>query len=80
MLRELLIQARVESGLSVRDLANLVAERRGRSAESVRTTIHRYEADGGPEPRIQTVEDVLGALGLELKLSSMPSKKSSKPG
>ncbi len=80
MLRELLLQARVESGLSVRDLANLVAERRGRSAESVRTTIHRYEAEGGPEPRIQTVEDVLGALGLELKLSPLPPKKSSKRG
>ncbi len=74
------MQARIESGLSVRDLANLVAERRGRSAESVRTTIHRYEAEGGPEPRIQTVEDVLGALGLELKLSPLPSKKSPERG
>ncbi|MBK6515264.1 MAG: hypothetical protein IPM79_36220 [Polyangiaceae bacterium] len=76
MLRELLIQARVESGLSVRDLANLVAERRGRSAESVRTTIHRYEAEGGPEPRVQTIEDVLETLGYELKLVPLPRKNS----
>ena len=51
----LLIQARVDAGLSVRELAHVTAERRGRSAESIRTTIHRYEADGGPVPRIQTV-------------------------
>jgi transposase len=78
MLRELLIQARVESGLSVRELANLIAERRGRSAESVRTTIHRYEADGGPEPRVQTIEDVLDVLGYQLNLIRSPRTKSSR--
>ncbi len=78
MLRELLIQARIDAGLSVRELANLVAERRGRVAESVRTTIYRYEADDGPEPRIQTVEDVLGALDLELRVAPIAARKSSR--
>jgi hypothetical protein len=68
MLRELLIVAREESGHSITELARLVAERTGRSVEGVRTTIQRYEADDGPEPRVSTVEAVLDALGLELKL------------
>jgi hypothetical protein len=68
MLRRLLIRARKESGLSISDLARLIANRTGRSVEGVRTTIQRYEAEGGPEPRSSTVEDVLTALGLELRL------------
>ena len=44
MLRELLIKARIDSGLTVRELATIVAQRTGRSLEGVRTTIHRYEA------------------------------------
>jgi len=68
MLRELLIQARVDAGLTVREFANLVAERRGCSAESVRTTIYRYQAEDGPEPRVQTIEDVLSTLSLELRI------------
>lgn len=68
MLRELLIRAREDAGLSISELARLIAERTGRSTEGVRTTIQRYEADGGPEPRASTVEDVLNALGLELRL------------
>ena len=67
MLRELLIKARIDSGLTIRELANLVAKRTGRSSEGVRTTIHRYEAEGGPEPRTRTLEDVLGALEAELR-------------
>ena len=75
MLRELLIKARVDSGLTIRELANLVAKRTGRSSEGVRTTIHRYEAEGGPEPRTRTLEDVLGALEAELKIVPIAKKK-----
>jgi len=78
MLRELLIQARVDAGLTVRELANLIAERRGRSAESIRTTIYRYEAEDGPEPREQTIEDVLSTLNLELRLAPITGKKTRK--
>ena len=78
MLRELLIQARVDAGLTVRELANLIAERRGRSAESIRTTIYRYEAEDGPEPREQTIEDVLSTLSLELRLAPIAGKKTRK--
>lgn len=75
MLRHLLIRAREDAGLSITELARLVAERTGRSVEGVRTTIQRYEAEGGPEPRASTVEDVLNALGLELKVVPKSSKK-----
>ena len=75
MLRNLLIQAREDAGISITDLARLVAERTGRSIEGVRTTIQRYEAEGGPEPRPSTVQDVLDALGLELKTVPKLKKK-----
>ncbi len=75
MLRELLLQARVDAGLTVRELATLVAARTGRSIEGVRTTIHRYEAEGGPEPRTRTLEDVLDALDAELKIVPRTRKK-----
>ncbi len=75
MLRELLIKARIDSGLTVRELATIVAERTGRSLDGVRTTIHRYEAEGGPEPGPRTIEDVLDALGAELKIVPMAKKK-----
>lgn len=75
MLRELLIQARIDSGLTVRELATIVAERTGRSLDGVRTTIHRYEADGGPEPGPRTIEDVLGALNAELKIVPIAKKR-----
>jgi hypothetical protein len=78
VLRELLIRARKVAGLSISDLARLVADRTGRSVEGVRTTIQRYEAEGGPEPRPSTVEDVLTALGLELRLVPKSSRKTAK--
>jgi len=79
MLRELLMQARIDSGLTIRELANLVAKRTGRSSEGMRTTIHRYEAVGGPEPRTRTLEDVMGALKVELQIVPIAKKKSSAP-
>lgn len=75
MLRELLIKARIDSGLTVRELATIVAERTGRSLDGVRTTIHRYEAEGGPEPGSSTIENVLGALNAELKIVPIAKKK-----
>jgi len=75
MLRELLIKARIDSGLTVRELATIVAQRTGRSLEGVRTTIHRYEAEGGPEPGPRTIEDVLGALNAELKVVPIAKNK-----
>ena len=75
MLRELLLKARVDAGLTVRELATVVAGRTGRSIEGVRTTIHRYEAEGGPEPRTRTLEDVLDALDAELKIVPRAKKK-----
>ena len=80
MLRELLIRARKDAGLSISELARLIAERTGRSAEGVRTTIQRYEADEGPEPRVSTLEDVLDALGLELRLVRKSKAKSGTHG
>jgi hypothetical protein len=77
-LRELLIHARKDAGLTISDLARVVADRTGRSVEGVRTTIQRYEADGGPEPRPSTVEDVLTALGLELRLVPKSPRKTAK--
>ena len=76
MFRKLLIKARVDAGLSITELARLIAERTGRSVEGVRTTIQRYEAEGGPEPRPSTVEDVLTALNLELRVVPKKAKKS----
>lgn len=78
MLRALLIRARKDAGLSITDLARLIADRTGRSVEGVRTTIQRYEADSGPEPRPSTVEDVLQALGLELRLVPKSPRKTTK--
>lgn len=78
MLRELLIRAREGAGLNITELARLIAKRTGRSIEGVRTTIQRYEAEGGPEPRASTVEDVLEALGLELRVAPKSSRKSAK--
>lgn len=78
VLRELLIQAREDAGISITELARLVADRTGRSIEGARTTIQRYEAEGGPEPRPSTVQDVLDALGLELKAVPKSKKKYSK--
>ena len=78
LLRELLIRARREAALSITDLARLVADQTGRSIEGVRTTIQRYEADGGPEPRPSTVKDVLAALGLELRLVPKSPRKTAK--
>lgn len=75
VLRELLIQAREDAKLSITELARLIADRTGRSIEGVRTTIQRYEAEGGPEPRATTVQDVLDALGLELRAVPKPKKK-----
>ena len=80
MMRALLMRARQESGLTVSALARLIAERTGRSSEGVRTTIQRYEAEGGPEPGTNTVIDVLDALDLDLKLVPRSKKKSSKGG
>jgi hypothetical protein len=76
MLRALLIQARESAGFTITDLARLIADRTGRSVEGVRTTIQRYEAVGGPEPRASTVQDVLEALGLELRVVKKSGKKS----
>jgi hypothetical protein len=75
VLRELLIRARKDAGLSISDLARLVADSTGRSVEGVRTTIQRYEADRGPEPRPSTVADVLAALELELRLVPKSPRK-----
>jgi transcriptional regulator with XRE-family HTH domain len=75
MLRELLIRARKEAGLSVTELARQIAERTGRGVEAMRTTIHRYEAEDGPEPRPSTVKDVLDALELDLRLVPRKEKK-----
>jgi hypothetical protein len=56
---ECFVSPRRSLGYSITELASLVAERTGRSVEGVRTTIQDYEADGGPEPRVSTVEAVL---------------------
>ncbi len=78
MMRALLIRARLESGLTISELARRIAERTGRSSEGVRTTIQRYEAEDGPEPGTNTVIDVLDALQLDLDLVPRDSKKSSR--
>jgi len=75
MMRALLIRAREQSGLTVSALARLIAEQTGRSSEGVRTTIQRYEAEGGPEPGTATVLDVLNALDLDLALVPRSAKK-----
>lgn len=75
MLRPLLIRAREDAGLTITELARLIADRTGRSVEGARTTIQRYEAEDGPEPRASTVQDVLEALGLELRVVKKSSRK-----
>jgi len=59
----LLTAARIESGLSLRALA----ERAGTSPSA----LSNYES-GGIEPRLSTVERILAAAGMELRISYQP--------